>query len=193
RVIRPLSQGGMAEILLAVHQGIGGFEKLIALKKIRREMLERRHVAVELFLNEAKIAANLNHPNIVQTFEVGEHGGDLFIAMEYIHGVDLRALIRESSKPEKPRLSLQQILFVGKQVAAALQHAHTATDLTGRRLNIVHRDISLSNIVIGFDGQVKLVDFGVASASVVDDSMGGLVGKCSYMSPEQIRSMPLDG
>jgi serine/threonine-protein kinase len=192
RVIKPLSQGGMAEILLAVHQGIGGFEKLIALKKIRKEMLERRHVAIELFLNEAKIAANLNHPNIVQIFEVGEHGGDLFIAMEYVHGVDARDIIR-AARGKSIKLSLEQILFVGSQVAAGLYHAHTARDLAGKPLNIVHRDVSLSNIVVGFDGQVKLVDFGVATASVVGASPEGLIGKCSYMSPEQIRTQPLDG
>jgi tRNA A-37 threonylcarbamoyl transferase component Bud32/ABC-type transporter Mla MlaB component len=178
RVVKPLSQGGMAEILLAVHQGIGGFEKLIALKKIRKEMLERRHVAIELFLNEAKIAANLNHPNIVQIFEVGEHGGDLFIAMEYVHGVDSRDIIR-AARGKTVKLSLEQILYIGSQVAAGLYHAHTARDLAGKPLNIVHRDVSLSNIVVGFDGQVKLVDFGVATASVVGASPEGLIGKCS--------------
>jgi serine/threonine-protein kinase len=191
RVIRPLSQGGMAEILLAVHEGIGGFEKLIALKKIRRKLLEKKHIAVELFLNEAKIAANLNHPNIVQIFEVGEHGGDLFIAMEYVHGVDARDVLRRGPANGQ-KLSLDQILYIGTQVAAALNHAHNARDLNGRKLNIVHRDVSLSNIVIGFDGHVKLVDFGIAVASVVN-AKEGLIGKFSYMSPEQIAKQPLDG
>jgi serine/threonine-protein kinase len=192
RVVRPLSQGGMAEILLAVHQGIGGFEKLIALKKIRKELLERRHIAIELFLNEAKIAANLSHPNIVQVFEVGEHGGDLFIAMEYVHGVDVRELMRQGLVVSKP-LSIEQALFIGGQVAGALHYAHNARDLTGSKLNIVHRDVSLSNIVVGHDGQVKLVDFGIATASVVAEAQDGLVGKLSYMSPEQVASGPLDG
>ncbi|HVS17871.1 MAG TPA: protein kinase, partial [Planctomycetota bacterium] len=147
RVLRPLSRGGMAEILLAVHEGIGGFEKLIALKKIRRKLLERRHVAVELFLNEAKIVANLNHPNIVQTFEVGEHGGDLFIAMEYVHGVDARTVVKHQVE-SGDKLGLDHILYLGTQVAAALDHAHKARDLSGRPLHIVHRDVSLSNIVI---------------------------------------------
>jgi serine/threonine-protein kinase len=191
RVLRPLSRGGMAEILLAVHEGIGGFEKLIALKKIRRRLLERRHVAVELFLNEAKIVANLNHPNIVQTFEVGEHGGDLFIAMEYVHGVDARTIVKRRIAAGD-RLSLEQVLYIGTQVAAALDHAHKARDLTGRPLHIVHRDVSLSNIVIGFDGQVKLVDFGIATATSVT-AKDGLIGKFSYMSPEQVNKEPLDG
>jgi serine/threonine protein kinase len=194
RVLRPLSRGGMAEILLAVHEGIGGFEKLIALKKIRRKLLERRHVAVELFLNEAKIVANLNHPNIVQTFEVGEHGGDLFIAMEYVHGVDARTIVKKGAG--KRLLGVEQILYLGTQVAAALDHAHKARDINGRPLQIVHRDVSLSNIVVGFDGQVKLVDFGIATATTTEApgaTKDGLVGKFSYMSPEQVRKDALDG
>jgi serine/threonine-protein kinase len=192
RVLRPLSRGGMAEILLAVHEGIGGFEKLIALKKIRRKLLERRHVAVELFLNEAKIVANLNHPNIVQTFEVGEHGGDLFIAMEYVHGVDARTLVKHRIAHPEGKISIEQVLYIGTQVAAALDHAHKARDLSGRPLHIVHRDVSLSNIVLGFDGQVKLVDFGIATAASVT-AKDGLIGKFSYMSPEQVAKEPLDG
>jgi eukaryotic-like serine/threonine-protein kinase len=191
RVIKPLSEGGMAEIFLAVHQGIAGFEKLVVLKKILRKMLERRQVAVQLFLNEAKIAANLNHPNIVQTFEVGEHGGDLFIAMEYIHGVDVRRLLRQSILKQGD-LPLEQMLYVVERVAAALHHAHTAKDLSGRQLSVVHRDVSPSNIIVGFDGQVKLLDFGVASAAV-GESFDGLIGKFSYMSPEQLAREPLDG
>ena len=192
RVLRPLSRGGMAEILLAVHEGIGGFEKLIALKKIRRKLLERRHVAVELFLNEAKIVANLNHPNIVQTFEVGEHGGDLFIAMEYVHGVDARTLVKHRIAHPDAKISIEQVLYIGTQVASALDHAHKARDLSGRPLHIVHRDVSLSNIVLGFDGQVKLVDFGIATAASVT-AKDGLIGKFSYMSPEQVKKAPLDG
>ncbi len=191
RVIKPLTEGGMAEIFLAVHQGIAGFEKLVVLKKILRKMLERRQVAVTLFLNEAKIAANLNHANIVQTFEVGEHGGDLFIAMEYIHGVDVRRLLRESVL-KGSSLPIELVLYIGERVAAALHHAHTAKDLSGRNLNIVHRDVSPSNIIVGFDGQIKLLDFGVASAAV-GESFDGLIGKFSYMSPEQIQRAALDG
>ncbi len=191
RVIKPLTEGGMAEIFLAVHQGIAGFEKLVVLKKILRRMLEQRQVAVTLFLNEAKIVANLNHPNIVQTFEVGEHQGDLFIAMEYVHGVDLRRMLRESILKNSP-LPLEQVLYIGERVAAALHHAHTAKDLSGRVLNIVHRDVSPSNVIVGFDGQVKLLDFGVASAAV-GESFDGLIGKFSYMSPEQVERQPLDG
>jgi serine/threonine protein kinase len=181
----------MAEIFLAVHQGIAGFEKLTVLKKIRREILEQQKIAVAMFLNEAKIAASLNHPNIVSTLEVGEHGGDLFIAMEYVHGADLRLLLQEMLHKQLGP-SPELVAYIGAQMAMALHHAHTARDLSGRSLNIVHRDISPSNILIGFDGQVKLLDFGVATA-IGTTSFDALAGKLGYMSPEQIHRQPLDG
>jgi serine/threonine protein kinase len=191
RVLKPLSEGGMAEIFLAVHQGMAGFQKLTVLKKIRRKMLERRQVAVTLFLNEARIAASLNHPNIVQTFEVGEHGGDLFIAMEYVHGVDVRQLLK-AYVAQKRDVAPEYPLYVAAQITAALHHAHTARDLTGRPLNIVHRDVSPSNVLIGFDGHVKLLDFGVATA-LGEQMIDGVVGKFPYMSPEQAQGETLDG
>jgi serine/threonine protein kinase len=192
RVIKPLSKGGMGEILLAVHEGIGGFEKPVALKKIRKELLQRKRVAVDLFLHEARLAANLSHPNIAQIFEVGEQAGDLVIAMEFIHGIDVRRLLAETCG-ERPRLPVEQSLYIAKQVALGLHHAHNAGDLRGERLEIVHRDVSPSNIMIGFDGQVKLVDFGVATATRVGGNASGLVGKCAYMSPEQVAGKSLDG
>jgi serine/threonine protein kinase len=191
RVLRPLNAGGMAELFLAVHQGIAGFEKLTVLKKIKREMLEQQKIAVTMFLNEAKIAASLNHPNIVQTFEVGEHGGDLFLAMEYVHGADLRLVLQEMVH-KQIAATPELVSYIGAQMAMALHHAHTARDLAGRPLNIVHRDISPSNILIGFDGQVKLLDFGVATA-IGTTSFDALAGKLGYMSPEQIHRQPLDG
>jgi tRNA A-37 threonylcarbamoyl transferase component Bud32 len=192
RVIKQLSQGAMAEVLIAVQQGIGGFEKLVALKKIRKSLLAAHEVAVDYFLNEAKVAANLNHPNIVQIFELGEHAGDLIIAMEYVHGVDLRAVMERSART--PRLSLDQILFIGKLVAGALHHAYHATDLSGRQLKIVHRDVSPSNIVIAYSGEVKLVDFGIAVTPHGRAPAGkSTIGKALYMSPEQLRGEPLDG
>jgi len=193
KLLKQLSQGGMGEILLAMHQSIGGFEKLVALKKIRREMLDERKVASDLFLAEAKLAANLNHPNIVQIFEIGQQGGDLFIAMEYIHGADVRTLLREAIVQGGKHIPLEVVLYIGKQVASALHHAHVASDLSGKPLGIVHRDVSPSNIVMGFDGQVKLVDFGIAVTRGGEQQAQGLVGKVSYMSPEQISGQPLDG
>lgn len=197
KLVKQLGQGGMGEILLAIQQSIGGFEKLVAVKKIRRDVLAEKHVATELFLAEAKLAANLNHPNIVQIFEIGQQGGDLFIAMEYIHGADVRTMLRElMSRAETPALPLEVVLYIGMKIASALHHAHVATDLAGKPLQIVHRDVSPSNVVIGFDGQVKLVDFGIAVVQTPPSENGErapLIGKVSYMSPEQVSGQALDG
>jgi serine/threonine protein kinase len=197
KLVKQLGQGGMGEILLAIQQSIGGFEKLVAVKKIRRDVLAEKQVATELFLAEAKLAANLNHPNIVQIFEIGQQGGDLFIAMEYIHGADVRTMLRDlMSRADAPPLPLEAVLYIGMKVASALHHAHVATDLAGKPLQIVHRDVSPSNIVIGFDGQVKLVDFGIAVVQTPPSESGEpapLIGKVSYMSPEQVSGQSLDG
>jgi tRNA A-37 threonylcarbamoyl transferase component Bud32 len=191
RVVRPLVVGGMANVLLALRHGPGGFQKLVALKRIRGDMLRQRNLAVELFLNEARITANLSHPNIAQVFDVREDGGDLIIAMEYVHGVDLRRLIATSAA-QRRRLPLELVASIGAHVASALAHAYEARDLDGRPLRIVHRDVSPANVMVTFDGQVKLVDFGVASATVLEGAMVPF-GKLAYMSPEQLCARPLDG
>jgi serine/threonine-protein kinase len=190
RVIRPIGHGGMAEVLLAVRHGIGGFEKPIALKKIRRAELEP--AAVERLLDEARLAAGLSHPSIAQIFEVGEQDGELYLAMEYVHGVDLLRLGAEV-RARGSSLPLAVVLHIGARVAAALHHAHAARDLAGRPLGLVHCDVSPSNVMIGFDGQVKLVDFGVARAFARHGDASPSWGKRSYMSPEQRRGEPLDG
>jgi serine/threonine-protein kinase len=191
-IVRALSVGGMAEVFLAVQKGIGGFEKPVALKRIRRSVLERRHFAVEQFLNEAKIAATLAHPNIAQIFDVGEEDGILYLAMEYVQGRDARMLLRRL-KDRYEKLPLGTALYICQQVARALHHAYTATDLNGRQLKAVHRDVSPHNILIGFDGSVKLVDFGVAtSATTREHEPGQVAGKHNYMSPEQLQAQPLD-
>ena len=190
-IARALSVGGMAEVFLAVQKGIGGFEKPVALKRIRRSMLERRHYAVEQFLNEAKIAATLAHPNIAQIFDVGEEDGVLYLAMEYVHGKDLRALIHRV-KNKNDKLPLGTAMYLVRDVARALHHAYTTVDLNGRQLKAIHRDVSPHNILCGFDGGVKLVDFGVATSATTAHDPTTLAGKQSYMSPEQIQGQSLD-
>jgi hypothetical protein len=189
KIIRPLSDGGMAQIYLATRPGVGGFEKPMALKVFRRELLDVARGTVQMFLSEAKLCANLNHPNIIQLFDVGEAGGDLYIAMEYIYGSDLRSLSR------KQRLPLGMLASVGVQIASALEHAHHAADpLTGKPLNIVHRDVSPQNVLLGIEGQVKLIDFGIALAGKeLAKKRDTVAGNVSYMSPEQCRGEPLDG
>jgi serine/threonine protein kinase len=190
-IVRALSIGGMAEVFLAVHKGIGGFEKLVALKRIRRVLLERRHMAVEMFLNEAKIAASLSHPGIVQILDVGEEEGLLYLAMEYVRGKDVRVLQRRLAEVDAS-FPLPEALYIGREVALALHHAYHATDLSGRPLKVVHRDVSPHNVLLGFDGAVKLADFGVALATAIPGRDPNLAGKFPYMSPEQARGGALD-
>jgi len=192
QIVSALSVGGMAEVFLAVQKGIGGFEKPVALKRIRKEILEKRHLAVEMFLNEAKIAASLAHPNIAQIFDVGEEEGLLYLAMEYIRGKDLRHVLRRAHE-RKQRMEIADALFVTMSIAQALHHAYTASDMSGRQIKAVHRDVSPSNILLGFDGSVKLVDFGVALSNSTRAQDGAfLAGKYNYMSPEQTLAAELD-
>jgi serine/threonine protein kinase/anti-anti-sigma regulatory factor len=192
QIVSALSVGGMAEVFLAVQKGIGGFEKPVALKRIRKEILEKRHLAVEMFLNEAKIAASLAHPNIAQIFDVGEEEGLLYLAMEYVRGKDLRHVLRRAHD-RKQRIHLADALFITQAIASALHHAYTTSDMSGRQLKAVHRDVSPSNILIGFDGSVKLVDFGVALSNSTRAQDGAfLAGKYNYMSPEQTLAAELD-
>src|SRR6185369_158361 len=135
-----LSVGGMAEVFLAKQVGIGGFEKLVALKRIQRELLETRHQAIELFLNEAKIAGRLAHPNIVQVLDVGEVSGALYLAMEYVHGKDLRKTIKKLHQ-NRAIMPLGESCYIVREVAQALHHAYWSTDMTGKRLSVVHRDV----------------------------------------------------
>jgi serine/threonine-protein kinase len=191
KIVRRLSVGGMAEVFLAKQVGIGGFEKLVALKRIQRELLETRHQAIELFLNEAKIAGRLTHPNIVQVLDVGEVAGALYLAMEYVHGKDLRDVIR---KLQQARLKMPfgEACYVMREVAQALHHAYWSTDMTGQRLAVVHRDVSPHNIILSYDGMVKLLDFGVAISAVTEHEETMIVGKWRYMSPETTTNQQID-
>src|SRR5262249_2489915 len=139
-----------------------------------------------------KIAATLAHPNIAQIFDVGEEEGVLYLAMEYVHGKDLRAFSKRL-KDKGERMPLGVALYIVQQVGRALHHAYTTVDLNGRQLKAIHRDISPHNILIGFDGTVKLVDFGVAtSATTHQGDPLTVAGKHNYMSPEQLQGQPLD-
>ena len=191
KIVRRLSAGGMAEVFLAKQVGIGGFEKPVALKRIQRKLLETRHQAIELFLNEAKIAGRLTHPNIVQVLDVGEVGGALYLAMDYVHGRDLRRVIKKL-QANNTTMPLGAVCYVVREVAQALDHAYWSTDMTGKRLSVVHRDVSPHNIVLGYDGTVKLLDFGVAMSAVTEHAETMIVGKWSYMSPETTTSEQLD-
>ena len=191
KIVRRLSQGGMAEVFLAKQVGIGGFEKPVALKRIQRQLLETRHLAVDMFLNEAKIAGRLMHPNIVQVHDVGEVGGALYLAMEYVRGKDLREIIK-SLRSTNSAVPLPISLFVVREVAQALHHAYWSSDMGGNLLAVVHRDVSPHNIILSFDGAVKLLDFGVAMSAVTEHPESMIVGKWQYMSPEHTTSQSID-
>ncbi len=191
KIVRRLSEGGMAEVFLAKQVGIGGFEKPVALKRIQRKLLDSRHLAIELFLNEAKIAGRLTHPNIVQVLDVGEERGALYLAMEYVRGKDLRDVIKKL-QAGRTVMPLEETLYVTREVAQALHHAYFSTDMTGKRMAVVHRDVSPQNVILGFEGTVKLLDFGVAMSGVTEHAETMIVGKWLYMSPETTMNEQID-
>jgi eukaryotic-like serine/threonine-protein kinase len=191
KIVRRLSAGGMAEVFLAKQVGIGGFEKPVALKRIQRKLLDTRHLAIELFLNEAKIAGRLTHPNIVQVLDVGEVQGALYLAMEYVHGKDLGRVVKKL-QATRTIMPLGEACYIVREVAQALHHAYWSTDMTGQRLSVVHRDISPQNIILSYDGAVKLLDFGVAVSAVTEQAETMIVGKWLYMSPETTTNDQVD-
>jgi serine/threonine-protein kinase len=196
-VIRRLAIGGMGEIFLArQHTGARSsrsFSRLCILKTLRPELAEQSE-ALDQFLDEARVASLLNHPNIVAIYEVGVHNGVHFIAMEYIGGIDLAALLRACATQRK-RLSPRVAAHVVRDAALGLDHAHHARDEAGRLLNVVHRDVSPQNLMLRADGLVKIVDFGVAqAANQMHETQGDkLKGKIRYMAPEQLLGEDLDG
>jgi eukaryotic-like serine/threonine-protein kinase len=191
KIVRRLSSGGMAEVFLAKHVGIGGFERPVALKRILKQLLESRHLAVDMYLNEAKIAGRLLHPNIVQVVDVGEEAGALYLAMEYVKGKDLRDILKKL-RANRTTMPLGDVCFIVREVAQALHHAFWSTDLAGKQLSVVHRDVSPHNVILGYDGTVKLLDFGVAMSAVTEHSETMIAGKWAYMSPEHTANQTVD-
>jgi serine/threonine protein kinase len=183
RIVRAIARGGMADVFLATRDD---FVKPVALKLLRREVLAQASVSLSMFLREARLNARLNHPNIVQVFDVNEADGNLYIVMEYLDGHALWRLFKQHGKPFPVPIALR----IAQQVLRALQHAHTARDAEGQPLAIVHRDVSPSNIIVCPDGNTKLIDFGIAVAGRKTEVFAG---NPAWMSPEQFRSGPLDG
>lgn len=188
RIIRTIALGGMGEVFLAALERSGGFEKRVALKCVLpRLMADPRFV--ELFEREARLAAALTHRHIVQIFDFGRDQGRSWLAMEYVNGVDLKAVLDGLDGPLPPGLAVE----IGVACARGLDYAHRARDARGRPLHLVHRDVSPQNVLLSFEGDVKLADFGLAHAAARDPHEGGLQGKFAYMSPEQVEGVPLDG
>ncbi|HEY3446201.1 MAG TPA: serine/threonine-protein kinase [Myxococcales bacterium] len=189
-LLKRLAKGGMAEIYLACPAAPGREHERLVIKKLL-EQYSQEEEFLSLFLQEAKLASQLSHPNVVRIFELGQEGGHLFMAMEYIEGHDLELLIRARRRWLSPVVAA----YVAREVCEALSYAHQAVDLNGRPMNIVHRDVTPENVMIDAQGVVKLVDFGVARASArLTTTRPGVVrGKVSHMAPEHIKGKDLDG
>ena len=193
RLVKLVATGGMAEVYLAKAAGPGGFEKSVCLKRILPH-LARDEAFVNMFLNEARLAASLDHPNIVQIFDLGETGGNYFIAMEFIDGPNLRAAGNRARELSQP-LPVPEVMKIVSLAAGGLHYAHSMVDGDGKPLNLVHRDISPDNVLVHKNGSVKVVDFGIAKAAEGSSGQtrtGTLKGKIAYMPPEQLRGDPLD-
>jgi eukaryotic-like serine/threonine-protein kinase len=192
RLLRKIAVGGMAEIYLARVSGAGGFEKDVVVKRILPQLAESDEIFA-MFLDEARIAAALQHPNLVQVFDAGQAGNEYFIAMEYLDGADLQTVRRVLAERQRG-MPLQHGIFIVSSIAAGLHHAHEKRGLDGSPLEIVHRDVTPQNVFLTREGGVKLVDFGIAKAinRMATTSHGTLKGKLAYMSPEQCRAEPVD-
>jgi serine/threonine-protein kinase len=187
-----LGRGGMADVFLSVARGQMGFHKLAVVKRLR-PALGQQPAFREMFLDEARLAARLNHPNIVHSYEVGEQDGLYFIAMEYLEGQSLNKVLKELVRRREP-FGIELAVRVVADALAGLGHAHELRDYDGRPLSVVHRDVSPHNIFVTYDGHTKLVDFGIAKAALssTETEVGVLKGKVAYMSPEQAKGEPLD-
>ncbi len=192
QLLKKIATGGMAEVWLARQIGIEGFQRSIVVKRILPHLADDKEF-VQMFLNEAKIAARFNHPNIAQIYDLGEVNGTYFIAMEYIHGEDLGRLMRKAWSTGQ-WIARPLAIRIVAECCAGLSYAHSKNDEQGRPLKVVHRDISPQNILVSFDGSVKLVDFGIAKAADQASltKSGAIKGKFAYMSPEQAAGKALD-
>ncbi|MFB6263744.1 MAG: serine/threonine-protein kinase [Bradymonadaceae bacterium] len=191
-LLTKFATGGMAELYLARERGPGGLERVVVIKRLLPEKVDDPS-SVDMFLREARLAARLNHPNVVQIYELGEEGGEYFLAMEYLHGSTLREL-RELVDERDREFPLDLALLVADQACRGLHAAHELTDFEGELVELIHRDVSPHNLMCTTEGNIKLLDFGVAKAAEGEESTqsGNIKGKFAYMSPEQLEREELD-
>jgi serine/threonine-protein kinase len=191
-LLQKLATGGMAEIYVARREGPHGFSKRIALKRILPQLAADPEF-VAMFIDEARVCAQLTHPNLVEVFDFGGEGCELYMAMELVEGTTAAKMVRTAAARGEP-VPTEVALYVALSVGRGLAHAHDASDQTGRPLGLIHRDVSPGNILISSSGAVKLGDFGIARAAEFDrrTEQGQLKGKLGYMSPEQVTGRELD-
>ncbi len=196
QVLGRLATGGMAEVWLARSVGIAGFEKLVVLKTILPQLAQNPQF-VAMFVNEARLAAMLTHSNCVQIFDLGQERETLYIAMEYLEGFSLARVLKRAKVKGFP-INEKLIARIIMDAASGLDYAHRLKDREGRHVGLVHRDVSPDNLLVGFSGQVKLVDFGIAKAATpallaAATTAGTVKGKHGYIAPEYLLGKPLDG
>ena len=189
-VLEHLSEGGMGAIYVGKKLGAGGFEMEVVLKQLLPEFTKQEEF-IDLFLREAKLSATLDHANIVHTIDLVTAGGEYFIVMEYLPGGDLRTLLKRAKRRGK-RFSPAAAIYICREVLSALAYAHVKRDFDGQPLKLIHRDVSPSNVLVSYAGEVKLTDFGIAKAATHNSLFYKVKGKIGYMSPEQAKSETLD-
>lgn len=189
-LVGEIAVGGMAEVFLGVQKGLEGFLKVVVLKRVLPHFTDNEQF-VRMFVDEARIAARLDHPNIVRTYEFGALDGQYYTAMEYLPGEDLRAILRRLSV-KKQKMPVHLAVGIVMQLCAGLHCAHQLTCTAGRPLNLVHRDVNPANLIITYGGEVKIIDFGVAKTNSTATVTGTIKGKIAYMPPEQILGRGVD-
>ena len=192
RYSQRIGRGGMAEVFLGMQEGMGGFEKLVVIKRIFQHYCEDERF-LQMFMDEARLAASIRHPNVVEILDIDRDATGFFIVMEYLSGETLGYVIPTlQSRDELPPPHL--VCRIGAAIAAGLHQAHTAHDATGAPQPVVHRDVTPSNVIVCYNGVVKLLDFGVAKAIAGEGEtrVRGVKGKLSYLAPEQISNAPVD-
>ncbi len=192
RLISPLTLGGMAELFIALQEGVEGFSKVVALKRTLPHLASSEDF-VSMFLNEARIASRLDHPNIVHIYDLGQVGSHFFMAMEYLPGEDL-ARVAKAARQAESAIDPDIIAAIVQAAAHGLHYAHEMTDDDGKLIGLVHRDINPSNLIVTYHGNVKVVDFGIAkaTASSSETQAGVIKGKLAYLAPEQVAGKPAD-
>ena len=191
-LVEKIATGGMAEVWKARMRGVEGFQKIVAIKKILPHLSDNQDF-IEMFIDEAKLAAQLNHNNIIHIYDLGKIQSSYYIAMEYIDGFDLKTILRRGQERDNP-MSIELALFIASKIASALDYAHRKKDFEEKEMGLVHRDVSPQNVLISQEGDIKLCDFGIAKAAskASHTQAGALKGKLQYMAPEQAWGRQID-